>query len=47
MTGLEQGDSVEVVSGLETGEQVVTAGQGGLRDGTKVKVLEDEDQPKA
>ncbi len=30
--GLEEGDRVEVVKGLAAGEQVVTAGQGGLKD---------------
>ena len=38
-TGLEEEGLVEVVSGLEPGEQVITAGQGGLREGGKVKVL--------
>lgn len=37
--GLEEGLLVESVSGLELGEQVIIAGQGGLRDGAKVKIL--------
>jgi len=40
--GIEEGDFIEVVSGLEAGERVITAGQGGLREGTKIKVLGDE-----
>ncbi|MGD8375982.1 MAG: efflux RND transporter periplasmic adaptor subunit [Acidobacteriota bacterium] len=39
--GLEEGDHIEVLSGLEGGEQVVIAGQGGLKDGMAVKVIED------
>ncbi len=37
--GLEEGDFVEAVSGVEPGEQVIIAGQGGLKDGSAVKVL--------
>jgi membrane fusion protein (multidrug efflux system) len=37
--GLEEGLLVESLSGLELGEQVIIAGQGGLRDGAKVKIL--------
>lgn len=37
-TGLEEDDRVEVLSGLTAGEQVVIAGQSGLRDGTVVEV---------
>jgi membrane fusion protein (multidrug efflux system) len=37
--GLEEGDRVEVVSGIEPGDQVVVAGQGGLKPGTKLKIL--------
>lgn len=37
--GLEEGDRVEVRSGLAGGERVVTAGQGGLKDGAPVKVI--------
>ena len=37
--GLEEGDVVEALSGVEAGERVIVAGQGGLRDGSPVKVL--------
>jgi membrane fusion protein (multidrug efflux system) len=36
--GLEEGDQIEVVSGVEAGERVIVAGQGGLKPGAKVKV---------
>ena len=37
--GLEEGDVVEVLSGLTDGDKVVIAGQGGLDDGQKIKIL--------
>ncbi len=37
--GLEEGDVVEVLSGVSAGDKVVVAGQGGLDDGQKIKVL--------
>jgi membrane fusion protein (multidrug efflux system) len=37
--GLEEGDIVEALGGVEAGEQVIVAGQGGLKHGAKVKVL--------
>ena len=37
-TGLEEGDRVEIVGGLKDGEPVVTAGQGGLKDESPIKV---------
>jgi membrane fusion protein (multidrug efflux system) len=37
--GIEEGDNVEVLTGLEAGDSVVTAGQGGLDDGQKIKIL--------
>jgi membrane fusion protein (multidrug efflux system) len=37
--GLEEGLLVESLSGLDIGEQVIIAGQGGLKDGAKVKIL--------
>jgi membrane fusion protein (multidrug efflux system) len=40
--GLEEGSLVEAVSGLKLGEKVIIAGQGGLRDGAKVKILGSE-----
>ena len=39
--GLEEGDFIEVVSGLEGGASVVVAGQGGLKDGMAIKVIPD------
>lgn len=41
--GIEEGANVQVTSGLKPGDRVITAGQGGLKDGSLVKVLE---QPK-
>lgn len=38
--GLEEGDRVEVLTGLQAGEQVIVAGQGGLKDGSPVKVMD-------
>lgn len=40
--GFRQGDLVEIVSGVETGEQVVVVGQDGLSDGTPLQVLNAE-----
>ncbi|MCI0566588.1 MAG: efflux RND transporter periplasmic adaptor subunit [Acidobacteria bacterium] len=37
--GLEEEGHVEVVRGLTAGDQVIVAGQGGLKDGASVKVL--------
>ncbi len=37
--GFEEEAMVEVVEGLEPGDQVVTAGKGNLRDGAKVEVI--------
>jgi RND family efflux transporter MFP subunit len=37
--GIEEEDRIEVLSGVEPGETVVTAGQGGLDDGQKIKIL--------
>jgi membrane fusion protein, multidrug efflux system len=45
--GLEDGDRVEVVTGIAAGDRVIVAGQGGLRDGTKVRVLGEEPEPTA
>jgi hypothetical protein len=36
--GIEQGDRIEVLEGLEAGDQVVITGQSGLSDSTKVRV---------
>ncbi len=40
--GLEEGEFIEAVEGLQKGEKVVVAGQGGLKDGSPVKILGDE-----
>jgi len=37
--GLEEGDLVEVISGVAAGDNVVVAGQGALDDGQKIKTL--------
>ncbi len=39
--GLEEGGRIEVLDGIAAGEQVVTAGQGGLKDGQAIRVLDD------
>ena len=36
-TGIRQGDEIQITSGLEAGQKVVTEGAYGLPDGTKVK----------
>lgn len=36
--GIEEGNFVEVVSGLKAGDKVIVAGQGALKDGSAVKV---------
>ena len=36
--GLENGDQVEVISGVSAGERVVVSGPQTLKDGDKVKV---------
>ncbi|MGH9464628.1 MAG: efflux RND transporter periplasmic adaptor subunit [Thermoanaerobaculia bacterium] len=40
--GLEEGDRIEALDGVTAGERVVTAGQGGLKDGQEIRVLGDE-----
>ena len=37
--GLEEDGKVEALSGVEPGERVIVAGQGGLKEGAKIKVL--------
>lgn len=37
--GLEEGLMVEAISGLEPGERVIVAGQGGLKEGSPIKIL--------
>ncbi len=41
--GLEDSERLEITSGLEPGERIVVAGQGGLKDGSTIKVLPEED----
>jgi membrane fusion protein (multidrug efflux system) len=41
--GFEEGDLIEVISGVEAGDQVIVAGQGGLKDGSVVKILTADD----
>jgi membrane fusion protein (multidrug efflux system) len=43
--GLEEGEMIEALTGVEPGEQVVVAGQGGLKDGSPIKVQEAEPRP--
>lgn len=38
--GLEEGDLIEALSGVEAGEKVIVAGQGSLKDGSPIKLLE-------
>ena len=45
--GLEEDKTLEIVSGLSGGERIVVAGQGGLKDGTKIKILDNELQIQA
>ncbi len=37
--GLEEGEVIEALAGLEPGDQVVVAGQGGLKDGAEIRVI--------
>lgn len=41
--GLEEGDFIEALSGVEAGEKVIIAGQGGLKDGSPVKILDPDE----
>lgn len=40
--GIRQGDQVQILNGLSTGDRVVTAGGLGLEDGTKVQIQKTE-----
>ena len=40
--GLEEGEFVEALTGVTAGESVIVAGQGGLKDGSPVKILDDQ-----
>ena len=39
MLGYNMGNLVEIIEGVSEGDQVVISGQGGLRDGTSVRVV--------
>jgi hypothetical protein len=45
--GFEEGDRVETLTGLVVGEQVIVAGQGGLKDGSPIKALAAAETPPA
>ena len=40
--GIEEDDGIEALSGIEAGERVIVAGQGGLKDGAPIKELQTE-----
>ena len=40
-TGYTDGDWIEVVAGVDPGEDVVIVGQGGLRNGSRIEELPD------
>jgi len=42
--GIRTNDKIEIVSGLQGGETVVTEGNFALPDGTKIEVAEDEEK---
>jgi multidrug efflux pump subunit AcrA (membrane-fusion protein) len=44
-TGIRQGDQIQIKSGLNTGERVVTTGAYGLPDKTKVRVESTASEP--
>jgi membrane fusion protein (multidrug efflux system) len=37
--GLEEGGAIQAISGVDPGEQVIVAGQGGLKDGSPIKII--------
>lgn len=41
--GIEQGDRVEILSGIDAGDQVVITGQNNLSDSTRVRIANPED----
>ena len=45
--GLEEDEKLEILTGLEPGERIVVAGQGSLKDGSKIKILEDNPATRA
>ena len=44
-TGIQSGDNIEVLSGLDEHEQIVVTGQGSLRDGSRVLASIDAESP--
>lgn len=44
-TGIQSGDSIEVLSGLDEQDQIVVTGQGSLRDGSRVFASIDSEGP--
>ena len=44
-TGIRNGDSVQITSGLKGGEQVIVAGGLGLDDGAKIEIATGKDKP--
>lgn len=40
--GIEEGNYIEVLDGVAAGDRVIVAGQGGLKDGSSIRVLGDE-----
>ena len=45
--GLEENQRLEILSGLDEGESVVVAGQGSLKDGSRIKILELDESAQA
>ena len=45
--GLEEKDKLEILDGVIAGELVVVAGQGGLKDGSRIKILPNESETQA
>ena len=45
--GLEEEGLLEVLSGVEPGEQLIVAGQGGLKDGAAIRILADSTDARA
>ena len=37
--GMEEGNRIEAISGVKAGERVITAGQGGLKEGSPIKII--------